>query len=120
MSINTQVNGRNIPYNSKSIKQATDKLAEFLCRIQVKSDGHPELDGGWMRAFDYERFEQWGSNADHGWGAWGTLTGWTQSFITTTLALKIQKTSYWDVTKDSKIGSDIEAVWSQMLPNVNH
>src|SRR5690554_384218 len=46
------------------IREATDKLAEFLVRIQVKSESHPELDGGWMRAFDYERFEHWGSNAD--------------------------------------------------------
>lgn len=99
---------------------AVDKLADFLVRIQTSSSGRADLDGCWFRAFDYESWEYYGSNADHGWGAWGTLTGWTQSFITTTLALKIQKTSYWDVTKYSKIGSDIEAVWSQMLPNVNH
>lgn len=99
---------------------AVDRLADFLVRIQTTSSGRADLDGCWFRAFDYENWEYYGSNADHGWGAWGTLTGWTQSFITTTLALKLQKTSYWDVTKDSKIGSDIEVVWSQMLPNVNH
>src|SRR5690606_17284353 len=60
------------------IKEAADKLAEFLCRVQVKSEGYPELDGGWMRAFDFERFEHWGSNADAGWGAWAIESGWTQ------------------------------------------
>lgn len=50
------------------IKKAVDLLAEFLCRIQAKSDKHPEINGGWMRAFDYEKFEHWGSNADAGWG----------------------------------------------------
>jgi hypothetical protein len=105
--------------NPKYIK-AVDNLADFLVRIQSSSRGRGDLDGCWFRAFDYEKWEYYGSNADHGWGAWGTLTGWTQSFITTTLALKLQKTSYWEVTKDSKIGSNIEAVWSQMLPGIKH
>ncbi|XOV93525.1 MAG: hypothetical protein ACFHWX_02210 [Bacteroidota bacterium] len=99
---------------------AVDKLADFLVRIQTVSPAHADLDGCWFRAFDYENWEYYGSNADHGWGAWGTLTGWTQSFITTTLALKLKRTSYWEVTKDSSIGSDMEAVWLQMLPKVNH
>lgn len=85
------------------IKQAADKLAEFLCRIQVKSKDHPELNGGWMRAFDYERFEHWGSNADHGWGAWAIETGWTQGWIAAILALREMDVSIWDLTKDSEI-----------------
>ena len=100
--------------------EAVDKLADFMVRIQSTSTGRQDLDGCWFRAFDYQNWEYYGSNADHGWGAWGTLTGWTQSFITTTLALKLQQTSFWDKTKDSKIGSDIDVVWSQMLPGVKH
>lgn len=100
--------------------EAVDKLADFMVRIQSTSTGRQDLDGCWFRAFDYQNWEYYGSNADHGWGAWGTLTGWTQSFITTTLALKLQETSFWEKTKDSKIGSDIDVVWSQMLPGVGH
>jgi len=100
--------------------EAVDKLADFMVRIQSTSTGRQDLDGCWFRAFDYQNWEYYGSNADHGWGAWGTLTGWTQSFITTSLALKLQQTSFWDKTKDSKIGSDIDVVWSQMLPGVKH
>lgn len=100
--------------------EAVDKLADFMVRIQSTSTGRQDLDGCWFRAFDYQNWEYYGSNADHGWGAWGTLTGWTQSFITTTLALKLQQTSFWEMTKESQIGSDIDVVWSKMLPGVKN
>lgn len=100
--------------------KAVDKLADFLVRIQTTTHGRADLDGCWFRAFDYENWEYYGSNADHGWGAWGTLTGWTQSFITTTLALKLKETSFWDVTKESTIGDDIDQAWGMMLPGVEH
>jgi hypothetical protein len=97
---------------------AVDRLSDFLVRIQSSSSGRADLDGCWFRAFDYESWEYYGSNADHGWGAWGTLTGWTQSFITTTLALKLQQTSYWDITRKSSIGSNIDPVLSEMLTTI--
>ncbi|WP_236974159.1 hypothetical protein [Membranihabitans maritimus] len=97
------------------IENAVDKLAAFLCRIQVRSDNHPELDGGWMRAFDYERFEHWGSNADHGWGAWAIETGWTQGWITTILALRELDTSIWDLTKNSKLAEYYPELKKEML-----
>ena len=100
--------------------EAVDKLADFMVRIQSTSTGRGDLDGCWFRAFDYENWEYYGSNADHGWGAWGTLTGWTQSFITTTLALKLKNTSYWEATRKSSIGNDMETAWQQMLPGVKH
>jgi len=99
---------------------AIDKLADFLVRIQSSSTVRADLDGCWFRAFDYEDWEYYGSNADHGWGAWGTLTGWTQSFITSTLALKLENTSYWEKTKKSTVGTEIEEVWQQMLPGIAH
>ncbi len=95
---------------------AAARLADFLVRIQSQSDGRADLDGCWFRSFDYRNWEFYGSNSDHGWGAWGTLTGWTQSFITSTLALRVQKTSFWDYTKDSTVGSDMDAVIKHMIP----
>ncbi len=50
-------------------REMADRLADFLVRVQVRSETHPELDGGWFRAFDFNQWEYWGSNADHGWGA---------------------------------------------------
>ncbi|MBY5957350.1 hypothetical protein KUV50_04325 [Membranicola marinus] len=98
-----------------TIKEAEDKLAEFLVRIQVKSEGHPELDGGWMRAFDFQRFEHWGSNADHGWGAWAIESGWTQGWITTILGLRELDTSVWDLAKKSNAGKYYPALKKEML-----
>jgi len=101
------------------IKAAGDKLAAFLCRIQIQSESHPELHGGWFRAFDFTRWEYWASNADAGWGAWSIETGWTQSWITAVLALRLKGTTLWDITR----GSDIRKHWiplrAQHLPREN-
>lgn len=45
-----------------TIRQAEDKLADFMVRIQARSAERPELDGAWMRAFDYEKWESWVSD----------------------------------------------------------
>jgi hypothetical protein len=81
-------------------KHAEDRLAEFLCRIQVKSETHPEVDGAWYRAFDFGKWEFWGSNADAGWGAWCVETGWTQAWITMVLAMRQQDTSLWELAQE--------------------
>lgn len=76
---------------------AENKLADFLCRVQIQSRTHPELDGAWCRAFDYAKWEYWGSNADPGWGAWSISAGQTQSWVASTLALRQMKTSLGDM-----------------------
>lgn len=96
-------------------KAAVTRLAAFLTRIQVKSERHPDLDGAWFRAFDYQRWEYWASNADAGWGAWGTLTGWTQSWIVATQILTLQGQSYWEQTKDTDVKKFFPAAVAQML-----
>ncbi len=99
-------------------KKAVDKIADFLVRIQVRSKVHPDLDGAWFRAFDYNRWEYWASNADAGWGAWGTLTGWTQSWIVSTLALHQENRSLWGITENSKIGEPAkQSIRSMLLSN---
>jgi len=97
-------------------KAKEDKLAKFLCRVQIRSEVHPELDGAWFRALDYNRWEYWGSNADAGWGAWCIETGWKQSWITITLALRQLNTSFWDFTANSNIKEKFEPLRRQMLP----
>ena len=101
----------------KDIIAAEDKLAEFLCRIQVKSESQPAVDGGWFRAFDFGRWEHWGSNADHGWGAWCIESGWTQGWITSVLAMRRMKTSLWDLTGASKIERHHERLREVMIPD---
>ncbi|MCP4377864.1 MAG: hypothetical protein GY794_17015 [bacterium] len=94
-----------------------DRLAEFLVRVQIKSDTHPELDGGWFRAFDFKRWDYWGSNADHGWGAWSIETGWTQGWICSVLAMRELKLNLWDMTKASKVGLHMDKHRKVMLPD---
>jgi hypothetical protein len=84
-------------------KKAVEKLGDFLTRVQVKSDTYKDLDGAWFRAFEYDRWEYWASNADVGWGAWGTLAGWTQSWIVTTQVLTAQNQNFWDLTRQSTV-----------------
>ncbi|MBN1351205.1 hypothetical protein JXJ21_17430 [candidate division KSB1 bacterium] len=97
-------------------RQAEDRLAEFLCRIQVRSESRPELDGAWFRAMDFERWEYWASNADAGWGAWSTETGWTQGWITMVLALRQMNLSLWELTSDSDMGRHFQKTRQLMLP----
>jgi hypothetical protein len=99
------------------IARAADRLAEFLVRIQIRSDAHPELDGGWYRGFDFRRWEYWGSNGDNGWGTWCTETGWTQGWIVAGLALRHAKTSLWEMSKESKIARHFEKYRKAMIPD---
>ncbi|NQU22710.1 MAG: hypothetical protein HQ567_15645 [Candidatus Nealsonbacteria bacterium] len=101
----------------KQMIAAENKLAEFLCRIQVRSRRQPSLDGGWFRAFDYRRWEHWASNADAGWGAWAIESGWTQGWITAVLAMREMDTSLWDLTKESRIERHFDKYRRQMLPD---
>jgi hypothetical protein len=77
-----------IATKNKYYTDAVNKMADFLCRIQVKSKSQPYLDGAWMRGFDYDLWEYFGSSADNGWGAWSVESGWTNSWIATTLGLR--------------------------------
>lgn len=98
-------------------RDAENKLADFLCRIQIRSEKHPGLDGGWFRAFDFNRWGYWASNGDEGWEAWSVESCWTQSWITEILGLRQLNTSIWDITRDSKIEKYFECMKNQMLPD---
>ena len=97
-------------------RQMSDRLAEFFIRIQVRSQAHPELDGGWFRAFDFRCWDYWGSNADSGWGAWSIEVGWTQAWIPTVLAMRELDVNLWDLTRNSEIAKHWETNRALMLP----
>ena len=99
------------------IARAEQKLAEFLIRCQIRSEAQPALDGGWFRAFDFGRWEAWGSNADAGWGAWAIESGWTQGWITAVFAMRQQRTSLWDLTAESRIARHFDKVRAIMIPD---
>lgn len=70
-----------LPLASK-VEPAFGELAtgvlDFLSRIQI-DEGDELLDGTWMRAFDVQAWEYYGSNADIGWGPYCVETGWSHA-----------------------------------------
>jgi hypothetical protein len=101
----------------QDLRKAEDRLAEYLCRIQVRSTKFPYLDGAWFRAFDYKRWDYYASSADLGWGAWCAEAGWGPAWTTATLYLRLQKTNLWDATVDSRIKDHWPEVQNQMGVN---
>ena len=99
----------------EKLNKAADNLADFLIRIQMRSENHPELDGAWYRGFDLNRWEPWASNADYEWGPWCTETGWTQGWIVSMLALREMDQSLWDITENSKIAEHFQKYRDLML-----
>ena len=83
--------------------EAVRRMGDFLVRIQVRSDAFEDVDGAWFRAFDYRDWDYWASNADAGWGAWSTLTGWIQSWIVGTLVRQEQGESLWELVCSKKM-----------------
>src|SRR5206468_3315990 len=97
--------------------QAEDRLAAYLCRIQVRAPQIPYLNGAWFRAFDDPIWDYWGSAADVGWGPWNAESGWGPAWINSVLALRALKTSVWDITAHSRISSRLTEVQAQMRLN---
>ena len=99
------------------LKSAEDRLAEYLCRIQVRSEKFPYLDGAWFRAFDFQRWDFWASSADLGWGAWSVEAGWGPAWTAATLALREKQTTFWDVTATSRAREQLPRVRADMKQN---
>lgn len=76
--------------------EAADRLADYFVHTQSASET-PELNGAWFRAFDFNRWEYWGSDSDGGWGAWCVEVGWTQAWIIQVLGFRALGTSLWDL-----------------------
>jgi hypothetical protein len=99
------------------LRRAEDLLAGYLCRIQVRSERHPFVDGAWFRAFDYGRWDYFASAADAGWGPWNAETGWGLAWINAVLALRQLKTNVWDLTGGSRIAAQWESIQAEMARN---
>lgn len=100
---------------SSAAREAVDRLAAFLCRIQVRSEAQPYLDGAWMRSFDYKLWEYWGSSADLGWGAWSVESGWTNAWIASVLAMRGLGRSLWDTSLAGRLSSRFPALLEEMM-----
>ncbi len=96
------------------LKEAEDRLAQFLCRVQIRSEKVPYLNGWWFRAFDDVRWDYWASSADAGWGAWSIEAGWAQAWTATVMALRHNKTTVWEMTSGVGVKKDIQQ-WSEKM-----
>jgi hypothetical protein len=103
--------------HDSALKQAEDKLAGYIVRIQVKADAMPYLDGTWFRAFDYHRWDYWSSSGDMGWGAWAAEAGWGPAWSGIVLGLRQRGTSLWDLTATSRIMVHLDEVKRLMAEN---
>lgn len=97
--------------------KAVNQMRDFLIRIQVSSDKFKNVDGAWFRAFNYQNWGYWASNADAGWGVWSTLTGWIQSWIVGTQYLLEKNTSLWDLATKKNVSGVAKEVIDQMIIN---
>ena len=98
--------------------QAEEKLARFLCRIQIRSDSKSirSWTGPGTGRSTSGRWEYWASNADWEWGPWCTETGWGQPWIAGTLALRHQQTSLWELVQKVDLRKHFDRLRPQMLP----
>ncbi|MFI4861448.1 MAG: hypothetical protein ACIAXF_12295 [Phycisphaerales bacterium JB063] len=96
------------------VTDAVQRLGDFLVRIQIESE-MPELDGQWIRGFDFEKWDYWGSDSDLGWGIWGGQAGWTQAEIVSGLALLEMETTAWDLTAQSRVDRVFMPVLAHMF-----
>ena len=97
--------------------EAAERMAKFLIRAQTQSKARPELSGTWFRAFDFSRWDYYGSDGDAGWGVWTTESGWTHSWITATLAMRQMKTSLWEISQDRRVKPRFDELRREMLPD---
>jgi hypothetical protein len=70
------------------------------------------IDGGWMRAFHFGKWEWFGSNQDLAWGPYCMETGWTNAPITAALCLYLLGESFCPLphTMDRRAARANEAV----------
>lgn len=91
-----------------------DKLAEFFIRTQQVSE-NTAYDGVWFRAFDYEKWETYGSDGDSAWGVWATESGWTEAWINHGLSMIVLDANLWDLSADLDMAASFETLGEAML-----
>jgi hypothetical protein len=103
--------------HDSKISAAEDKLAKYLCRIQIHSKSLPYLNGTWFRAFDFVRWEPWASSGDAGWGAWSVEAGWGQTWTASVLGLRQKQITLWDATANPRLRQALPKIREQMAQN---
>ena len=90
-------------------KKLRDRLTEFMIRTQIVSFAHPEFNGGWMRAFDTNLWEYYGSSSDPFWGAWCLESGWTNAPAAMNLLMIQKNRSLFSLMPPESSGAELFA-----------
>ena len=81
----------------------------------VSSTALPELSGSWYRAFNWQLYDYFASNADYAWGALSVESGWTTTWIASAFAFRALNMSEWDVLVSDANGVDA-ALFKRICP----
>lgn len=84
---------------SETTRAQLESLLDYLVRIQFRHEDE-RIDGAWMRSFDVENLEYFGTRYDPNYGAYHAYTGWMNSKIATALA--------WYLMDASPLEPDVE------------
>jgi len=98
--------------DNKVFKQYFETTLDYLVRIQFENPDS-RLDGCWMRGFDMENWEYYGTRYDPNYGAYHAYTGWMNSTIDTALAWYLM-----DVDPFATIGPEHNTQVETMLAKV--
>ncbi len=97
-----------------NIKKSEDKLAEYLCRIQISSDKYPYLNGAWYRSFDFAKWDYWASSGDVGWGAWCIESGCGQAWTAAVLGLRQKNVSLWEFISKVNLSENFNKILNDL------
>lgn len=104
--------------NRKEYETYLRKLTDFIVKTQQVSDVCLEFDGVWFRAFDYGKWETYGSDGDLEWGVWTTESGWTEAWLNSGISMKIEDACVWDLSKSVDLTDDFAVVKELMLKEI--
>ncbi len=104
--------------NRKEYETYLRKLTDFIVKTQQVSDVCLEFDGVWFRAFDYGKWETYGSDGDLEWGVWTTESGWTEAWLNSGISMKIENACLWDLSKSVDLTDDFAVVKELMLKEI--
>jgi len=100
-------------------RSVRDKLAEFMIRTQIVSAEHPEFNGGWMRAFDTDLWDYYGSSSDPFWGAWCLESGWTNAPAAMNLLMISENRSLYSMMPPAGSGAELFAAIRASMQEVH-
>jgi hypothetical protein len=75
-------------FPDQRLQDYVDSLLDYLVRIQTRTEDR-RLDGCWLRGFDTEHWEAYGTRYDPNYGAYHAYSGWMNATIATALAYRL-------------------------------